>query len=176
MALPPIHRVDHTPVVILPNDSAWDHDRVKREKAAIMAAIDSGDTSTVAWPSLEDHPVEKYNTGASRFDLNTVLAYLLPDETPARFTLQRLDLPEWIKIEHFHDTGRLADARLFALRFGLAEVDGLDGVKIVIDDAEPLDMATVGRLRSRIGDAGIGTLGAAVINVSRELLDAEKKR
>ena len=176
MALPLTHRFDHTPVVILPADSAWDHERIKREQDLIEKAVADGDTSTVEWPSVEDHPVYKYNTGESRFDLTKVQAYLQPTESPARFTLRRLGLDEWMRVQHLQETGRMVDARLFALRHGLVEVDGLDGVKIGLASDEPLDMATVGRLRRRIGDQGINTIGAAAINVSRELLDAEKKR
>jgi hypothetical protein len=172
MALPPIHRVDHIPCVILEDDYAWDKERIGREQAEIGKAIEDGDTSC-PWPTLADHPFFRYIAGASRFDLNTVSQYLLPGQEPVRFTLRRLGFSEWKQVDHCIDQGRWVDARTLALQHGLVGIEGLD-VKINIDG--PLDTATIEKLRGRIGDEGLVTLGNAAVIVSREILDAEKKR
>jgi hypothetical protein len=166
MALPPIHRVDHIPCVILEDDYAWDKERIASEQAGI------GEDKASAWPSLSDHPFYRYIGGASRFDLNTVSQYLLPGHEPTRFTLRRLGFPEWKLVDHCIDQGRWVDARTLALQHALVSIEGLD-VKINIDG--PLDTATIDKLRGRIGDAGLVTLGNAAVIVSREILDAEKK-
>lgn len=176
MALPLIHRVDHTPVVVLEDDNAWDKARIDSEFAQIdKARTDPELAATCQWPKLEDHPVYRYRIGASRFDLATVAGYLKPDVEPTRFTLRRLDDEvEWPRVEHLQEMGRGVDARRYALSRGLVEVDGLD-IPFPIAAGEPLDAAQLKKLRSRISDTGVGLLGAAVINVSRELFDAEKK-
>jgi hypothetical protein len=177
MALPPIHRVDHTPCLILPEDSAWDAERIKREQDEIEAArLDPAKSASCQWPQLEDHPIQRYISGASRFDLRTVEQYLKPDSDPVRFTLRRLDDDgPWQQVLHMQEQGRNVAARRFAMRNGLVEVSGLD-IPLRIDPEHPLDAAMVNQLRGRITDHGISTIGAAVINVSREVFDAEKKR
>jgi hypothetical protein len=177
MALPLIHRIDHTPVLVLEDDYAWDKERINRELAQIEEARGDADLAAACpWPTKEDHPFERYRTGASRFDLSTVAGYLKPDIEATRFTLRRLDDDfEWPRVQHLQEQDRLVDARRFALQHGLVEVVGL-GIPFPITTGQPLDTAQVKKLRGRVGDSGVGMIGAAVINVSRELFDAEKKR
>jgi hypothetical protein len=177
MALPLTHRVDHTPVVILPDDSAWDQDRIDREQDQIAAAKkNQALAAECPWPSLRDHPTFRYHAGLSRFDATTVQQYLMPDEEPVRFTLRRLpDDPHWIRILHLQEQGRLAEGRRYAVKHGLVEVSGLEHA-FAIKANEPLDADQIEQLKKRIGDEGMQILGDAIVAVSRELLDAEKKR
>lgn len=172
--LPPIQRVDHTPVLVLPNDSAWDHERIEREQDAIeKSRKDPAKRAACQWPSLEDHPIYRYNSGDSRFDLSTVQSYLKPEEDQVRFTLRRLPRrPHWRQVEHLNSQGRGVDARDYAVQHGLVEVYGLD---FPLTPNEPLDEADMDRLRSLVGDDGLAIIGYAVINVSRELTAPEKK-
>jgi hypothetical protein len=177
MALPPIHRVDHTPCLILAEDSAWDEERIRREQDEIEAARkDPVKAASCEWPTIEDHPIYRYNSGASRFDLRTVEQYLKPDSDPVRITLRRLDDDgPWQQVLHLQEQDRHVAARRFAMRHGLVEISGC-ATPAQFDPDEPLDKTAIARVRGIVGDRGLTTIGAAVINVSREIFDAEKKR
>ena len=174
MALPPIHRIDHTPCLILADDTAWDQERIKREFAEIDAAAgDPVKAAACQWAAPEDHPIYRYNSGASRFDLRTVEQYLIPGEEPVRITLRRLDdNGPWQQVLHLQEMGKHVASVRYAMRAGIVEITGAD-VKIA---GTTLDDAEVARVRSIVSDVGLRVIGGAVINVSREIFDAEKKR
>lgn len=169
--LPPIHKVSHTPVYICEADTAWDNDRVERDIAAITAARAGGDPCE--WPSVDDHPVRRYLLGESRYDAETIQAWLKPGETPARFVLKRLSMLHINEMRRLIGEGNLPGAWTHGLAHGLAEVQGVSGAETL---KSPLATDEIERLRSLVGDDLLLAIGRAVWQVSKiDLTDAEKK-
>ena len=163
MGLPPTHRVDHTPRVILSTDDAWDIDRVEAERAAS--------------DHPNEHPWIRFCGYRARGDLATVREYLLeepPLGPPLIFELRRLTLREMAGIEARELTNAPA-ARNTALALALVAVEGVE-FKIDRGGRDALSDATLEKLRALIGDAGVRELGNHAIACSRmELTEPEKK-
>ena len=87
---PPQHAPDDPPTWISPSDTAWDTERIKAEKA------------TLGEEAADQHPVEIYYSGATRFSLKAEI--VAPEQIggpvkitdyiigkPTRFEIRRLD-------------------------------------------------------------------------------------
>jgi hypothetical protein len=171
MALPPLHRVDHVPTYILSFDTAWDHDRIGEE----LAAIADPDQES-PWASRGNHPWIRYCSGESRCDLETVTPWLKPGGDPVSFVFRRLTVRERAMIESRAQTSAPA-ARNLALSYALISVEGAE-VKLNRGGREPPHGLTdddLQRLRELVGDDGLIELGNQAIACSRELLASEKK-
>jgi hypothetical protein len=167
MALPPVHRVDHPPILIASVDLAWDNDKIDADHKAIQAG-------TAEWPTLADHPVARYATGVSRYDAATIKPWLRPGEEPARFALRRLNMAEHNEVQRLLSTDQWPRARSYALKHGLADITGVPGLEGM---SHPLTEAQIEKMRGTVGDAVMLEVSQAIILVSRvELDDAEKKR
>lgn len=69
----PRHRIDATPVYIDAQDGAWDHERIKAEKAEDAKSLAEDDPPFKA--SELRHPFDVYQSGQTRYDLGAVLRY-----------------------------------------------------------------------------------------------------
>jgi hypothetical protein len=171
MALPPTHKADHTPVLVLSYDSAWDKERIEYELGVIRGDVEADPARPVLYDSPSDHPVVRYHAGMSRCDLSTVSEYLDDEKGPVRFTLARLPLAEWGRVRAALERSK-PDAQVLAVRLGLVAIDGAD---VPLSSARPLRDSDLERVRRLVSDAGIEELGSQVIHCSRELFDLEKK-
>jgi hypothetical protein len=116
MALrPPQHRADALGRFIHPSDDAWDVERINSEHS-------------------DAHPVARYLTGKTRFDLQAegVRDYLRTGARPTVFVFRRLTLAEYTRIL---DTGAVHAMWTECARVGLVEVE-VDGEshKMTVDD------------------------------------------
>ena len=175
MGLPPIQRIDHIPVVILQEDSAWDRDRINYE-AGVLRGDEPDERGRPPFEKWEHHPVYRYHAGDTRYDIGPAEQYLREGDEPSRFTLRRLSHAEFVQVETMQGQGRGPEARLYALKRGLAEVSGLDGFTLPTGNDHVLDEQAIAKLRARIGDNGLTYLGNAVIIASRRLTEPEKKQ
>ena len=169
MALPLANRITHKPVYISSSDDAWDHGRIEKEQGAILAGEET------PWPELDDHPIMRYRTGDSRFDLATVSEYLIPGKSPVRFHIRRLSIKEWDSAQALLGFGEgNGPARLLAIQQGLESVDGLPEWQ-AHRKRHGWDVEDVEALRDLIGDIEYQALGYAVLFASRPLDPREKK-
>jgi len=157
MGLPPSHRVDHVPIIVLSHDTAWDFDRINSE-------IEAGD---------DDHPVTRYFSGETRAELDAVRAFMVADESPVEFRLRRLTMAQWNIVE---DLAHRSDAnsRMAAVKYSLESVSGIE-LKRAGRESGPLSDADIEAVRALCGHKGFRELGLMAIAVSRGLLDTEKK-
>jgi hypothetical protein len=161
MALPPLHRIDSTPIYIFEDDDAWEHDRIGEEIGAEVNL---------------DHPLVRYYAGLTRYDLDTVRDYFDRDKRPAMFVLKRLGVREYARALDMAANIGDREAQLFAAEHGLVRVDNVPALASV-------ELGNRPRLRRQDMDAVIDaigrdrwlTLGQAVLLASRELTAAEGK-
>jgi hypothetical protein len=204
MPLPPTHRLDHIPIVIFPQDEAWNNAKIEADQLAItarvrrderiealrgLANLDDAQRAELAaleancdpcpWASLADHPVSRYHAGESRYDKRTIEPWLHPTSRPAMIILRRLTWAEYRQFWHLRsDVGNTPEADAYAIRHGVLRVSDLDGVPWALDrrdDAPPLTDAQLEQLRDRLGDAHMRLLAGAVFLVSRAPTPAEGK-
>lgn len=173
MGLPPAHRVDHQPVYVLSFDGAWDNERLNYEYDVITGELDPD--LEVPWSKVEDHPWRKWRRGETRADIAQIQHYLDEAAAPVRFVFRRLSLREWTEVENIQNRS-IPEGRNYALRHSLEKVDG---VELTLDrngrESGPLSVKDMDSLRSLAGDEGFRELGFMAIQISRELLDTEKK-
>lgn len=173
-------------VYIPATDAAWDQERIERELAAIngdrkVLRIAEDDATaaaeTIPWATEAEHPIKRYGSGASRFDLSTVRDYLLPGIKPAEFTLRRAPIRVWEEIRGELSDGRIPQAARIAMTHSLVSVDveGLD-VELRRHKANnALYESVIEEIRERLGDHEYNMLGFACINANAALMDDEKK-
>lgn len=116
MAIPYNHRFTHTPIFIFAGDDAWDSVRIEAEQTKIAErqaalALEQVDASTpvpppLPWQSWSEHPVSRYREGLSRFDIETVRDYLLPDKSPTLVKLRRMTHPQWVELQTMFESER----------------------------------------------------------------------
>lgn len=162
----PHHRADAPIVFIHPQDDAWDHDKV---------AADLKDA--------EDHPLQLYWGGHTRYDLTpAVQAYLKPDSKPTKFFLRRLKWDEWLECKSAWERailqrdGRPVAAYTEACRLGLQKIEnGFEiGDREVSGRLSYRDMQKLQDM-SVAGMELILDVGQAVYQASMPLTEAEKK-
>lgn len=176
MALPPNHHIDHTPFMILLEDSAWDVERVNYELDVLAGKIEPEEGRPV--PVVDDrkeHPWLRYHSGRTRFHLSPeILSYLDESKEPVRFELKRLSDARWRVYLSYTERGAMVEGRYYALRHGLAGIQGVS-LKLRERDGEAVSEGAMGKLRRLVGDVNFTKLGDAVIRASMELLEDEKK-
>jgi hypothetical protein len=162
---PPIHQVDAPGIYIDEDDSAWLDDQIQAELDAMEAAGE--DPST--------HPVLRYRSGDTRYDLNAMstsgkcpLDYLDETKKPVKFELRRLPPREYMALVSRIGREGAAVVAFDAAAQGIVKVEGMPWStnRKELDrlfDAEDAE----GCIPARIG--------AAVISYSSPLSDSEKK-
>lgn len=176
MALPPTHKIDHPIVLIHETDGAWDHERIKYERAVVHGDQQPEPGRPVPYARWVDHPWLRYVIGLTRGDEAPVREYLAHTEGdlgPTRFRFERMTLSNWAATRNLLDAGLETQAKLYALRNSLTAVDGLDltgGAK-----GEPLTDADLKLLRETFGDRVLIQAGDWAIKASEELTAPEKK-
>jgi len=179
MALPLTHRINHIPVYVPAADDAWDQERIDREKGWIDGTVDIPEGQVVPWEDLEDHPIERYHSGNSRFDLSTVSDYLDLSKQPLKFVLRKLPLKQWDEMHGLQERGGYgtyggAQGRLYAVKHGLDAIEGIEEWK---DKRPPMGWSDsqIESLRDMIGETQYVVLGYAIMQASRPLDPLEKK-
>lgn len=158
MAIPINHRIDAPALFILPHDDAWDTARIEAESPG------------------EDHPITRYRRGVSRYDLETVRAYLRPGSTPTIFALRRMTPARWLELQtqmesESGDVGRTRTLAL-ALRHGLDACKLGDDIEIKAGHNGLTD-AEVDTLRRLVGDASWISIGYACLFVQNSITPTE---
>jgi hypothetical protein len=168
---PPSHAIDSDPVYILPDDPAWDHERLERE---------SGDD--------EVHPLAGYFGGETRYDLTAQAPYkggqvsageYLGDGA-TRFHLRRMSVRQMAKVQDmFHrmfrddDDPGLFEVWSLCVQYGLAGIEGME----YRERGGICSESTLQRIYDELGGlAAIERLGTACWRVSQPLSEAEGKR
>lgn len=170
---PPQHRADAPGVFIPRSDSSFDQDRYDRELAQLEA--EGG--------SRKDHPIERYYSGSTRYDLaaqellfgqvTTAGSYFRPEENPEKWILRRLDWDQWHRVMGLIEQGAFGQAQLLAARFG---IKGVENSPIKLEGAEAGLLTHQDMQRIHDADATLATaLGFAAWKFSRPLDDVEKK-
>lgn len=176
MALPPRHKIDHEPVFVWREDTAWDHDRIEYELGVAAGRREPEPGRPVPAKRTADHPWLQYVTGNTRGDLASVREYLAHEAGelgPTRFHFRRLPLTHWAAVKDLRSTGLEYQAAIYAVRNSLAKVSDLEleGGKA----GEPLTENDLVTLRERFGNEVFEQLGRWAIKASEELSEAEKK-
>lgn len=203
---PPYHRADQPGQFIVPDDDARDKERIAAElaemEAARRAAVEGAPAAYATSHGLEldeltpaqrdeaieaaaaglrreDHPLEVYWRGESRYDLQAqghlmgkpvdVRDYFNKG-TPTIFTLRRLGWQEYNRLLEIED----ARSRLFSFaRAGVTAICG-PGVDLVVKGDDGIPNAWMQALFDADHHWGI-TVGTAVVLYNRALTESEKK-
>lgn len=159
----PRHKVDGPSRYILPQDSAWDHERIAKERSEL--------------PAGSTHPYDEYQRGETRFDLAQVQGYLRTHATPVVWHLRRLSFDEWLSIQQL----LVVDATIAAyraLQFGVMKIEGIEdlGIRLEGADLDPprLTAADVTALDGPLREYLL-TVGHAVVKLSRGLTEGERR-
>lgn len=118
LRLVPTHSLDAPIVVVMRDDDAWDVDRIDAEKAEMK--------------NPQDHPVERYLLGQTRYDVREVTSYFREGVQPTRFHMRRLALQEWQHVENVRANNE-GVAYALALAYALTGIDmpiGEDPVRL----------------------------------------------
>lgn len=221
--LPIAHRLTHTPVIIHPDDQAWDHVKINRElaiadlrEAGAVEALRSGDLDSdlarsafgvleldidvdveqlethrarivqtaidaiesSPWATREDHPVDRYWSGASRRDVDTIRGYLLPGVVPTRFVARFLTRTQRIEVSRIAKSEGLEEASCRAVQLGLVKIEGPVVPKLKAWEkgkAPELAARDLDTIAETFGLRVLVDVGAAIFAASAELLESEKK-
>lgn len=169
---PPQHRAGAKHIYVWDADPAWDLDKIESDRKAIDDAEQGG---------LE-HPVEKYYTGESRYDIDA--EYQAPDGpktarsylkgTPTEFELRPLEMREFYEVRGLLALGpsNAWKAGLRALEHGLVGGEGPLAPKM--DANGTIKEESLERLFKRDHNLPIA-IGNAVWLLSQPPNDAEKK-
>jgi len=187
---PPAHRADAIPVLIIHDDLAWDHERVKAEVADATAENERRKTAArEAKPPTEpdlidvgEHPYFRYQRGDTRFDLDAQIPwrgkplaasdYLRDDEEPTRFILRRFRWDTYHRVAGL--VGKGSEANLRSCRYGLAEVEGCPDLKV---DPDAVERSDEEMQRFHEFDPSLAVrIGSAAWIASQPLRESEKKR
>lgn len=152
---PPRHRADAPGQFISNHDSAWDFERIEADA------------------SLRDTngPWFRYYSGATRYDLQAsdVRQFIREGERPTVFILRRLTLAEYARVTGIDDRERL----LRAAELGVVGVENGGDAGFIADKWRGAEDVQ----RAFEIDAELPfNLGAAVLNYSRPIDEAEGKR
>jgi len=180
MALPLTHRINHIPVYVPEADPAWDHDRVLKELRWIDGSEEPPEGVVCPWQEKEDHPVIRYQTGASRYDLSTVSEYLDMSKKPTKFVLKRLSMKQFEESNALQERcppglyGQ-AEPRRYRVKHGLASVEGMEEVWNEKPTVLGYSDLQIESLRELIGDYEYMYLGHAIYLAAHPLSPLEKK-
>jgi hypothetical protein len=108
LRLVPTHSLDAPIVVVMRDDDAWDVDRIDAEKSELR--------------NPQEHPIERYFLGQTRYDIRPVSHYLKDGVQPTRFNMRRLTLNEWQHVENVRASNDHI-AYSLALAYALESVD-----------------------------------------------------
>lgn len=182
---PPQHSIDATPVLVLLNDPAWDHDRVDAETQGLSEA------------ELAEHPWCMYISGATRYDLNARCKWKGGEGTPAdylnegavKYTLKRHNLSRAAEIQDAVDRemdsaiargGKipaLNSVFLKSAKHGIAEISGDPVIEGVYASTSGVPDRVLTYVFDNYGGLdAISKIGAAAWHLSKPLSEAEKKR
>lgn len=162
-------------IYVSPSDSAWDTTRISREFRLISGDEEPAEGEVVPWADRADHPVYRYQSGASRFDFDTVREYMLPGEVPTQFWLRRTSLKQWQAIIAELQTSNY-DALCLAIACCFVKVIGADVDFVRRDPKQPLSDENVDLLRELLCNAEFALLGHACMAAAAGLSAPEKKR
>lgn len=176
---PITHRLNHVMTYVSLSEQ-WDYTRIAREKRAIRIArgdeqLEEGEEppEPVPWATEEDHPLARYLTGSSRFDLETVREYLLPDANPIEFKLRRASLRQWGRVVDLHNSGRSYEAHVEVIAVTLDSIRGLDLKLGRKRHSDPISDEVLQELRLTIGDKEFALLGHACLAANAALTSPE---
>lgn len=166
----PQHRVDSEIIFIHRDDDAWDHSRIETEKAEL---VQSG-------KSADEHPVERYWSGATRYDLgaaDTVLGSAVAPrdylgDGATRWKLRRLSRDEWRRVRDMISSEGSTQAFGFAFKRSVMDVSGEPALGRIGLDLSPSEDQ---RLADTFGDGVCAEVSIAVYKASEPLSEAEKK-
>lgn len=175
----PQHSIDATPVLVLPEDPAWDLDKIEAE-------IEGLDVE-----ARQAHPYAQYQKGETRYDLHARVTWPGGEGSAAdylkdgglRFVLQRLSVEHFAEVQDAfsRELQREGEASSFvgvwvkAAKYGIAAIEGDPDVEL--PRGGRMREATLRAIVDKHG--GLDTLtriGLAVWRLSQPLSDAEKKR
>ncbi len=179
---PPQYRADARPLFIARTDSAWDDERITREREAAKKA------------GGPRHPVDAYYSGETRYDLDavstvdgqavTVRDYLRAGATPTVFTLRRdaqLALQRAQAISVVGDAPAWTAAMWSLARHGLVEAadgftSGAPGARWPLEGGGPRPLTDADlQLLHDLGDGLLAAIGTAVFHANAPLSEAEGK-
>ena len=169
---PPQHRADAPGVFIPRTDESFDRDRYDAEIRKMREAK----------LPIADHPIERYYSGRTRYDLDasdllfgqevTARGYF-SREAPEMFVLRRLGRAEFHRVMHLAEAGQVVEGQLLACRYGVAAVENstvrLQGAESGLLTHE--DMQSLFEAEQTLCSA----LGFAVFRFGQQLTPAEKK-
>jgi hypothetical protein len=205
MALrPPQHRVDAPGVYIVEADEAWDREKIDADKAMVKERLEVWARQVEEArkeklpeppkpPTMEDHPITRYQSGETRYDLNAPLQWdgeevpvtrYLNGVPPTRFHLRRLPIDVYARCEEFvlqasgkRQKGEEVDATplwLDCVRHGISHVDGED-FGFELRSGKVTDAALQTLIDMGAGTWLIRELGLAVWRFAQPLTPQEKK-
>ena len=199
--IPINHRLDAPAIYIFASDDAWDHERITAEKSLVEAwaarrALEAANAEAaargeepaplpelerVAWESWRDHPVARYQSGASRFDRATIAGYIKSGAKPTTVTLRHMSLSQWSELQALFESeatgpggetiGRTRTL-IYSLRHGVEEFAELK----IKAGARGLTDADLDALRRAIGDANWLALAYACMTLQNVLTPDESFR
>jgi hypothetical protein len=179
MALrPPQHRIDAPIVFVHRSDSAWDRDRIEREKADMRKAdLDP-----------RDHPVDRYLGGFTRYHLDaqatvggevvTVRSYLDDTKQPTFWRLRRLTVHEWYEVHPQWERAVRAKesptkAYVMAATLGVVKVENGPTLDLTAGRLTAGDLEKLREIGEAIDDDLIVAIGEAVYQASMPLREDE---
>ena len=176
---PPQHSIDATPILVLPEDPAWDLDRIEAE----LEGVPEDDRQA--------HPYAQYQRGDTRYDLHARVTWPGGEGSAAdylgdgatRFILQRLSVEHFAEVQDAfsRELQREGEHSSFvgvwvkAAKYGIAAIEG----------DHDIELPRGGRMRETTLRAvvdkhgGLDTLtriGLAAWRLSQPLTAAEGKR
>ena len=178
---PPQHRVDASIIWVHPRDEAWDTERIRREKDELEAQ--KKDES--------DHPIARYLSGETRFDLDarmtfgdkvvTAREYLRPEEAPTLWYLNRLSAKDAYEAEAQFNTEVFGQGNPIPIRTylwcclrGVKKVENGPDLEGAGGKGKLLRDSDLEKLRSLDEQLPV-LLGQAVMEASKPLREDEKK-
>jgi hypothetical protein len=174
---PPQHAIDSSPVLVLPTDPAWDHDRIDAE---IAEAEDP-----------ESHPWVLYQNGESRYDLTAKFSWAGGEASAKEylgdgavmFHLRRHRLAHMAEVQDAMDrefktdgASALLGVWLKSAGYGIKEITGCDDLAFTPGPGSVPEKVLREIMDHHGGLPAITKIGAACWNISRPLSESEKKR
>jgi hypothetical protein len=174
---PPQHNIDAPAVYVMPEDPAWDKDRIEAE----VSELDEEQAA--------DHPYVAYLRGDTRFDLRARVMWAKGEGSasdyltgePTRFFLQRLSVSDFAEVQDtlVRELKREGESAAFngvwlrAAKYGIKSIEG--DPDLTFPAGRPPESVMRGIVDKHGGLVGITHIGLAAWKLSKPLSDAEKK-